>query len=78
MLKTKVSIRVSTISYMVIYIIPEWGAQHWRKELDLGMKLSACVGVKLGEGKNIFIEDNISGNIYPTSGNIEAVVPFMR
>jgi hypothetical protein len=42
------------------------------------MKLSTCIGVKLGEGKNIFIEDNVSGDIYATSGNIETLVPFMR
>jgi hypothetical protein len=48
---------------MVIHIIPEWGAQHWRRELDLGMKLGTYIGMKLGEGKNIFIKDNVSGDI---------------
>jgi hypothetical protein len=33
---------------------------------------------EVGRRKNIFIKDNVSGDINMTNGNVKALVPFVR
>jgi hypothetical protein len=50
----------------------------WWKEKDLRAEKQPGIRMKLGEGKNIFVKNDISQNIDTTSAYIQAHVAFMH